>query len=87
MDGLINVIKRDPNVRIKTNDKLDRYNRLPLNYQSKKGYVSLIQKFTLKELINIIGTTITDLDIELKTKLSRIEYFESKNSYSSIKIL
>ena len=34
-----------------------------------------------------MGTTITDLDIELEMKISRIEYLESKYSYSSIKIL
>ena len=32
----------------------------------------------LKELINIMGATITDMDIELKMKISRIEYLESK---------
>ena len=31
-----------------------------------------------KELINIMGTTITDLDIELKMKISRIKNFENK---------
>ena len=38
MKNFINVIKNDPKVRIKINDMLDRYNRLPYNYQSKIGY-------------------------------------------------
>ena len=29
MDALINIIKKDPRVRIKINIMLDRYNRLP----------------------------------------------------------
>ena len=37
MDGFINVIRKDPKVRVKINDMLDRYNRLPSNYQSKMG--------------------------------------------------
>ena len=78
MESFINVIKKDPQVRIKINDMLDRYNRLPSNYQSKIGYDTLIQNVILKELINIMGTTITDLDIELKMKISRIEYLENK---------
>ena len=57
---------------------LDRYNRLQPKYQSKIGYDSLIQNAILKELINIMGTTITDLDMELKMKFSRIKYLESK---------
>ena len=81
MDDFVNVIKRDPKVRIKTNDMLDKYNRLPYNYQSKIGYDSLIQNGIFKELINTMGTTITDLDIETKMNFCRIEYLESKNSY------
>ena len=57
---------------------LYRYNRLPYNYQSKIGYDSLIQNVILKELINIMGTAMTDLDIELKMKISRIKYLESR---------
>ena len=52
--------------------------RLPYNYQSEVGYDTLIQNVILKELINIMSTIITDLDIELKTKISRIEYLENK---------
>ena len=52
--------------------------KLPYNYQSKLGYDSLIQNIILKELINIMGTTKTDLDIELKMKISRIEFIENK---------
>ena len=71
-DDSVNVIKKDPKVGVKINDMLDRYNKLPLKYQSKRGYDTLIQNVVLKELINIMGITITDLDIELKMKISRI---------------
>ena len=54
---------------------LDRYNRLPYKYQSKIGYDTLIQNVNLKELIIIMGTTITDLDIEVKMKISRKKIF------------
>ena len=77
MDDFINVIKKDPKVQTKINNMLDRYNRLPYKNQSKIGYDTLIQNVILKELINIMGTTITDLDIELKMKISRIKYLES----------
>ena len=61
---------------------LDRYNRLPYKFQSRLGYDSLIQNVIFKELINIIGITITDLDIELKLKISRRNYLETKNTYN-----
>ena len=78
MDDFINVIKKDPKVRIKINDMLDRYNRLPNKYQSKMGYDTLIQNVILKELINLMGVTIVDIDIELKMKINRKKYLESK---------
>ena len=80
MDDFINVIKKDPKVQTKINNMLDRYKRLPYKNQSKIGYDTLIQNVNLKELICIMVTTITDLDIELKMKISRIKYLESKLS-------
>ena len=77
MEDIINVIRKDPIVRIKTNDTLDRYNRLPYNYQSKVAYDTLIQNVIPIELIVIMGMTITDIDIELKMKISRIENLEN----------
>ena len=78
MNDFINLIIKGPKVQIKINDMLDRYNRLSLNYQSKIGYDTLIQNIILKELIDIMGTTIMDLDIELKIKISRIKCLENK---------
>ena len=57
---------------------LDRYKRLPYNYQSKIRYDTLIQNVSLKDLINIMGGTITDLDLELKIKIITIEFLKNK---------
>ena len=65
MDDFVNVNKKDPKVRNKINDMLEMYNRLLYNYQSEIGYDTLIQNVILRELINKMRTTITDLDIEL----------------------
>ena len=78
MEAFVNVIRKDPKVRNKINNTLDRHVRLPYNYQSKIGYDTLIQIIILKELIIITSTTIMDLDKELKMKISRIKYLENK---------
>ena len=78
MEAFIIVIRKDSKVRFKINDSVDRYMRLSYNYQSKIGYDCLIQNLILTEINNIMGTTITDIDIELKMKISRIEYLENK---------
>ena len=80
MEEFLNVIKKGPKIRIKINDMLDRYNKLPYKYQSKIGYDASIQNVILKELISVMATKITDLDTELKIKISRIEYLESKTN-------
>ena len=71
-------MKKVQKYEIKKNNMLDRYNRLPLKYQSKIGYDSSIHNVILKELLNIMASTITVLDIELKIKISRIKSLESK---------
>ena len=78
MEDFINVISKDPKVRIKINHTLVRYNRLPYNYRSKINYDTWYQNVIIKELINIMGGTITDLDIELKMKNSRIKYLQNR---------
>ena len=80
MDDFVNVVKREPKVRDKINDNIDKHNKLPYKYQSKIGNDTLIQNVILKELIKKMGSTITDLDIELKIRISRIRYLESENS-------
>ena len=63
---------------------LDRYNRLPYTYQIKIGYDTLIQNVILKELLNIMATAKTDLDLEIKTKISRMKYLkESGNQFTT----
>ena len=36
MEDFINVIRKDSKVRIRINDTLDRYNRLPYNFNHKQ---------------------------------------------------
>ena len=81
MKDFTNVNKKDSQIRNKINNMLDENNRLPYNYQVKIGYDSLIH-VVLKELINVMGVIITDIDIELKMKTGRIKILENKNSYN-----
>ena len=79
-DAFIKVIKKDPRVQNNINVMLDRHMSLPYDFQSKIGYNSLIQNVILKELIDIMSLIISDLDIELKMKISRIKHLENKNT-------
>ena len=81
MNDFVNVIRKDPKVRFNKNDMLDRYNRLPPKYHTKISYDTLIQNVILKEFINILSSTITDLDIEIKMKISKLKFLESTFLY------
>ena len=77
MEAFINVIKKDPFVCMKLNNMLDRYNRLTYDHKTEIVYDNLIQNIILKESINIMSIMISDLDIEIKMKISRIKYLEN----------
>ena len=77
MEAFINVIKKDQFVCMKINNKLDRYNRLTYDHKIEIVYDNLIQNIFLEELIKIKSILISDLDMELKMKISRIKYLES----------
>ena len=38
----------------------------------------MIQNVIVKEIINLMGATIVDIDIELEMKISRLKYLEIK---------
>ena len=78
MEAFINVLKKDPYVCIKINNMLDRYNRLTYDHKIEIVYDNLIQNIIPKELFNIMSVIIRDLDMDLKMKISRIEYLENK---------
>ena len=77
MEAFINVIEKDPFVCMKINNMLDSHNRLNYDCKTEIVYDNLIQNIILKELINIMSIMISDLDIEIKVKNSRIKHFES----------
>ena len=77
MEAFINVIKKDHFVCNKSNYMLDRCNRITYDHKIEIAYDNLIQNIILKEIINIMSIMISDLDMELKIKISRINYLES----------
>ena len=78
MEAFVNVIRKDPFVCMKIKNMLDRYNRLTYDHRIEIVYDNLIQNIILKELINSMSIMISDLDMELKMKISRIKYLEKK---------
>ena len=76
MEAFKNVNKKDPFVCMKINDMLDRYNRITYNRKIGIVYDKMIQNIILKELINIMSIMISNLDMEVKRKISSNKYLE-----------
>ena len=81
MEAFINVFKKDHFVCMKINNMLDRYNRFTYDQKIEIVYDNLIQNIFHKEFINIMSIMISDLDMELKMKISGANFLENKNSY------
>ena len=77
MNEFINVIKRDPQEQIKLKDNSKKNIKLPPFYRIHLRYDTSIQNVILKEITNLMGTTILDKDIELK-RISRTKYLENR---------
>ena len=77
MEAFINVIEKDKFICIKIKNMIDRYNRLTYDYKIQIAYDNFIQNIFSKELINIMSIMSLDLDMELKLKISRINYLEN----------
>ena len=73
MDVFIIVIRRDQKVLMKIKKMLDKYIKLSPYYQSKIGYDTLFQNVIPKDILNLIGSAIVDIHMELKMKTSRIK--------------
>ena len=77
MEAFVNVVRKDPFVCMKIYNMLERYNRLTYNHKIEVVYDNLIHNIILKEFLNIMSIMISDLDMELKMKISRIKYLGS----------
>ena len=78
MEAFLNVIKKDPFVCMKINNMLDRYNRLTYDHKIEVVYDNSIENIILEEVIIIMSIITSDLEMELKLKISRIKYLENK---------
>ena len=74
MNDFINVLRKDPQIRIKVYDMLDRYNKLPYNFKLKIGCDILLKNVILREIIFIL------LYFKNENNKRCIEFFQSNGN-------
>ena len=87
MAEFIEVIKKDANVQNDILQTIDKYNKESFSTRSQIGQNALIQSKVFKQAINIMGETISDMDIEIEQKDNKIQFLEDKIGIPDSKVI
>ena len=78
MAEFIEIIEKDPNIQNEISQTIDKHNKESISKRSQRGQKALIQSKVFKQAINIMGETISDMDIELEQKDNKTQFLEDK---------
>ena len=81
------IIKKDANIQNETSQTIDKYNKEPFSTRSQIGQKCLIQSKVFKQAINIMGETISDMDMEIEQKDNKIQFLEDKIGIPDSKVI
>ena len=87
MAEFIEIIKKDPNIKNEISQTMDQYNRESISTRSQIGPKASIQSKVCKQARNIMGETLSDLDIELEQKDNKILFLEDEIGIPDSKIV
>ena len=78
MAEFIEFIEKDPNIQNEISQTIDKHNKESISNRSQRGQKALIQSKVFQQAINIMGETISDMDIELEQKDNKTQFLEDK---------
>ena len=87
MAEFIEIIKKDSKVQNEISQTIDKYNKESFSTRSQIGQNALIQSKVFKQAINIMGETISDMDIEIEQKDNKIQFLEDKIGIPDSKVI
>ena len=87
MAEFIEIIKKDSKVQNEISQTIDKYNKESFSTRSQTGQNPLIQSKVFKQAINIMGETISDMDIEIEQKDNKIQFLEDKIGIPDSKVI
>ena len=87
MSEFIEIIKKDVNIQNDISQKIDTYNKESFSTRSQIGQNALIQSKDLKQAKNILGETISDMDLEKDQKDNKIQYLEDQIGIPDSKVI
>ena len=87
MAEFIEIMKKDSKVQNEISQTIDKYNKESFSTRSQIGQNALIQSKVFKQAINIMGETISDMDIEKEQKDNKIQFLEDKIGVPDSKVI
>ena len=78
MTEFIEINKKVVNIQNEISQTIDKYNKESFSTRSQIGQKALIQSKVFKQAINIMGETISVMDVELEQKDNKIHFLEDK---------
>ena len=87
MTDFIEFIQKDTKIQHDISNIVDEYNNQSYATKSILSKNALIQSSIYKEAINIMGDTITDMDVEIEQKDNKISFPENKIGVTDDKIV
>ena len=87
MTEFIEIIKKDANIQNEFSQTIDKYNKESFSTRSQIGQNALIQSKGFKQAINIMGETISDMDMEVEQKDNKIQFLEDKIGIPDSKVI
>ena len=79
--------KKDRNIQNEISQTIEKYNKDSFSTRSQRGQDALIQSKDFKQAINIMGETISDMDMELEQKDNKLQFLEDKLGIPASKVV
>ena len=87
MADFIEIIQKDTKIQNDILNIVDKYNNQSYATKSELGRNAIIQSNVYKEAINIMGDTISDMDVEIEQKDNKISFLENKIGVTDDKVV
>ena len=86
MSEFIETFKKDVNIQNEISQTIDRYNEESFSRRSQIGQNALIRSKVFEQS-NIMGETISDMDIEIELEANKIQFLENKIGIPDSKVI
>ena len=87
MGEFIEIIKKDANIQNENPQTIDKYNKESFSTRCHIGQIALLQSKVFKQAINIMGETVSDMDVEREQKVNKIPFLEDKIGIQDSKVI